>query len=139
MREILTAGLKKSAEEVGYAFFSGFGYRSGAVDRFPAVWLKPPELVDVVGKEEGEAAYDVEMVLMAVGMGLNDRGRERVWSRLERDAVEMYRRVAEGERVVRVASLKCEPGEYAVTGHGEISMKLTFRAVLFFRRDECPE
>ena len=139
MREILTAGLKKSAEEVGYAFFSGFGYRGGAVNRFPAVWVKPPKLVDVVGKEEGEMAYDVETVLMAAGMGLNAQGREYVWSQLERDAVEMCRRVAAKERVVRVVSPKCEPGEYAVTGNGEISMKLTFRVVLFFERNECSE
>lgn len=139
MRDILTAGLKKLAEEAGYAFFSGFEYRCGAVDRFPAVWLKPPKLVEVTAEEEGESVYEVEMALMAAGMGLNSREKERIWGRLERDAVEIFHRMADRDRVVRVLSPKCEPGEYAITGHGEVSVRLTFRAVLFFTRNQCAD
>ena len=136
MREILTAALKKAVEEEGYIFYSGFEYRAGKIEgNFPAVWLAPPKLVNVTGEEDGEREYAVELVLMASGVGIKERGD--VWSKLEQDAVEIYHRIGKECAVVRVEDLKCWPGEYALTGYGEVSMKMTCRVVLFWQNGWC--
>lgn len=140
MREILTAGLERAAGEAGYAFYSGFGYRcGGTVCRFPAVWLMPPRLTEAATGDEGEALYRVEMVLMAAGAGVDGRGRERVWNRLERDALAICRRLARTAGVVRVWAAECGPGECPMTAAGEVSLKVSFRVSLFFRADDCGE
>ena len=140
MRKILTAGLERAAGEAGYAFYSGFGYRcGGTVCRFPAVWLMPPRLTEAATGDEGEALYRVEMVLMAAGAGVDGRGRERVWNRLERDALSICRRLARTAGVVRVWAAECGPGECPMTAAGEVSLKVSFRVSLFFRADDCGE
>ena len=58
LRNQLSAAVESAAQELGYGFRRGFEYRMGEVPiRFPAVWLVPPHVVRVEGREEGEIVY----------------------------------------------------------------------------------
>ena len=65
LRNQLSAAVESAAQELGYGFRQGFEYRMGEVPiRFPAVWLVPPHVVRVEGREEGEIVYRATLHLM---------------------------------------------------------------------------
>ena len=66
LRNQLSAAVKNAAENLGYAFYKGFGYRMNEKSiNFPAAWWAPPKIRSVHGRNEGFVIYRVELVLMA--------------------------------------------------------------------------
>ena len=79
--------------------------------RFPAVWLVPPHVVRVEGREEGEIVYRATLHLMRLAM---------------------IGRIGKLQGIFCTGNIALTPAEFSLTRQGELSMKAEFDARLYF-------
>ena len=132
-RNQLSAAVESAAQELGYGFRQGFEYRMGEVPiRFPAVWLVPPHVVRVEGREEGEIVYRATLHLMRLDRRYDEQAKERQWAEMERDALAMIGRIGKLQGIFCTGNIALTPAEFSLTRQGELSMKAEFDARLYF-------
>ena len=133
LRNQLSAAVESAAQELGYGFRQGFEYRMGEVPiRFPAVWLVPPHVVRVEGREEGEIVYRATLHLMRLDRRYDEQAKERQWAEMERDALAMIGRIGKLQGIFCTGNIALTPAEFSLTRQGELSMKAEFDARLYF-------
>lgn len=102
--------------------------RSGS----PAVWLVPPHVVRVEGREEGEIVYRATLHLMRLDRRYDEQAKERQWAEMERDALAMIGRIGKLQGIFCTGNIALTPAEFSLTRQGELSMKAEFDARLYF-------
>lgn len=126
-RKTLAQAIKEAALKLEYCFYSGFDYRMNeTIIAYPAVWLSPPSIVAVEGRNEGKIRYRVALKLMKLAKKSSTQQKEEAWSQLEHDALEMCRAIACRREIASVKITECTPAEFSLTNHGELSMALRF-------------
>lgn len=133
LRNQLSAAVESAAQELGYGFRQGFEYRMGEVPvRFPAVWLVPPRVTRVEGREEGEIVYRATLHLIRLDRRYDEQAKERQWAEMERDALAMIGRIGKQQGVFCTGNIALTPAEFSLTRQGELSMKAEFDARMYF-------
>ncbi len=117
----------------GYTFYSGFEYRiRRETSLFPAGWMIPPKLTATQGREEGVATYGVTLQLLELNRQYDEPEKVRIWDRMEEKAMRIINRITPAEGVSEARNLTAEPGEFGLTNHGELSLKVGFEVKMFF-------
>ena len=138
-RTRLSAALEKAARKTGYAFYRGFEYRLNEKPlRFPSVWCAPPKMIRIDGRMEGEATYRVTMHLMEKNLRYDETFKERIWDRMEQDALRIIRLTEPCDGIFCAENIALTPAEFSLTVHGELSLKAEFDVRTDFRPDEKP-
>ena len=133
LRNQLSAAVESAAQELGYGFRQGFEYRMGEVPiRFPAVWLVPPHVVRVEGREEGEIVYRATLHLMRLDRRYDEDAKDRQWAEMDRGALAMIGRIGKLQGIFCTGNIALTPAEFSLTRQGELSMKAEFDARLYF-------
>ncbi len=136
VRILLNNYIKQLAQSMQYAWYTGFVHRAGTVaEWFPALWMTPLKLVGVEGRQERRISYKVEFYLMRLNERYTEHAKEKVWARMEKEAVEIYTQLALQNNVIALRNLRCSPNETAYTGAGELSLQVEFEIELF--DNEC--
>ena len=96
------------------------------------VWLVPPHVVRVEGREEGEIVYRATLHLMRLDRRYDEQAKERQWAEMERDALAMIGRIGKLQGIFCTGNIALTPAEFSLTRQGELSMKAEFDARLYF-------
>lgn len=136
LRKQLSAAVRRAAEKSGYHFHQGFEYRMNEDPvRFPALWLAPPRVVRVDGRDEGQIVYRVAMHLLRLNRRFDEQAKEQVWDEMELDALQVIGLVGPQQGVFCTENIALTPAEFTLTRQGELSLKAEFDARLYFPND----
>lgn len=128
--------VRKAAESCGYKVFTGFQYRmQEEIMAFPAVWMLPVRLSGAEGRREGMLTYAVALYLMRLDRKHTAEEKERIWSDMELDALNIADRILAQNRVFVVENISTAPAERTLTHHGELSLKAEFEVKMSFCND----
>lgn len=132
-REKMIAAITEAVESLNYTLYTGMEYRiNDFVKVFPSAWLTPSKLLKINGRERGSVVYAVAIHLMNSGKQLTENEKTVVWSRMEREAIDIYRKLSIHEDVTSVDDLQCVPAEFILSNHGEISLTMNFNLEIPF-------
>ena len=133
LRNQLYAAVKNAAENLGYAFYEGFGYRMNEKSiNFPAAWWAPPKIRSVHGRNEGFVIYRVELVLMAANRKYDEAAKNQIWDQLEEHALKIYSEIIDDQGVFCTDNITLTPAECSLTRQGELSLKAEFDVKMSF-------
>lgn len=132
-RAMLQNALRDLAVAAGYEFHAADDpLASATIGSYPAAWLSPPKLHSVEGRKHGRISYDIVLHLLGSGFRLPPDERNRLWNRMEADALEIFTALSENDRVIAVENLEISPRASALTNHGDISQSISARVVTCF-------
>jgi hypothetical protein len=130
-RNYLIAAVRRAAEGLGYAFFSGPDpVLAGRVNSFPAVWLSPPRLTERRGKSECRSNYKANIYFLTENIG--PAQQDELWGILQRDAESMADTLEAEEHIQRVYNVKCTPNKLPLTKNGEAGLAAEFDIEMFY-------
>ena len=130
-RIILINYIRNIAEKLHYTCYEGFIARAGTeIGWFPAIWITPPKLIGVEGRQERKIQYRTSLLLLQLNDRYNEQQKNAIWAQMEQDAISLFTQLAEQDRVNNVSKLSCKPEEFAHTGAGELSLNIEFDAEL---------
>ena len=133
MRNRIIALVQDNAQRAGYTFFNGFPNRiSTTAMKFPALWLTPVQLVGMNGREKGSMTYKISMYMIEPNDGKNELQKEEEWEKMESSMIEMTKVIADEPNILCVRNICCVPGEFSLTGYGELSMNMTMEIEVMF-------
>ena len=125
LRNQLSAAVKNAAENLGYAFYEGFGYRMNEKSiNFPAAWWAPPKIRCVICR--------VERVLMAANRKYDEAAKNQIWDQLEEHALKIYSEIIDDQGVFCTDNITLTPAECSLTRQGELSLKAEFDVKMSF-------
>lgn len=128
----LTDAVRLSAETLGYRFYTGCEIMLAAgVAAAEAVWMPPPVLKNASGRSECRDTYVVTLYFMKRKVA-GAPGSEGIIGMLETDALSVYRRLHEYDRVRATRGLKVSPQMKPLTVHGETAVKAEFEVEMFY-------
>lgn len=132
-RALLQNALRDLAVAAGYEFHAADDPLAPAtIGSYPAAWLSPPKLYSVEGRKHGRISYDIVLHLLGSGFRLSPDERNRLWNRMEADALEIFTALSENDSVIAVENLEISPRTSAMTNHGDISQSISARVVTCF-------
>ncbi|MDR1348898.1 MAG: hypothetical protein LBJ63_10845 [Prevotellaceae bacterium] len=125
MRTKISEAIKK-AFEPEYTFYRGFiaDKINSVKDSFPLAWLNPPEMTDT-------NTYSCILYLMIKDSKYSEQEKENQWDQMENFALKAFREIIENDIYVKsIHYVRTFPNEYAYTGFGELSLKITFTVIV---------
>lgn len=126
-RSRLLCLIREEAEKAGYDFHNGFLYRIARSNlRFPALWMEPPILTGVEGRDEGLLTYHLTLHLMTSDRKYPETEKEAQWETMEARTLELLRNLTARKEIFHIGKIGCTPSEYALTNRGELSLKAEF-------------
>lgn len=127
LRTRLLSLIKQEADQSGYDFRNGFLYRITRNNlQFPALWMEPPSLTEVVGRQEGMIVYHVKLHLIVSGKKCDESEKEQQWELLEKQVLQWTQNLITHDDVFSIDNLRCTPSEFDLTNRGEISLQTEF-------------
>lgn len=132
-RTSLERALQTLAEARGYHFHAAAEeYMARQIGAYPAAWLAPLKLLEIDGRRHGRAVYGVTLHLLCEGARLTPGQRNERWASMEGQALDLFGRLCDAERVVAVEKLTLRPRTFAFTNHGEISLTAEAEVITWF-------
>ena len=123
-RDVLTDAVRRTAEDLGYAFHAGPDRLIPArVFSLPAIWLSPAKLKSHQSRRECVDTYQIGLYLMTASVPGTRENSEPLWALLESDAAEIFSRLPAERNIRRTHGLKCSPVVAAFTKAGEIAVE----------------
>lgn len=125
----------RTAGRLGYAFHTGAEAAIPARLRAaPSVWLLPPKLVSEEGRRECRTVYQLNLYFIGISSPESKDDPEAAFGVLERDAVELFRGLADNGGIAGTYGLKCGPVKFPLTKNGEPTVAVEIHAELFYCR-----
>lgn len=125
--------LKEAIDSVNYTLYCGMQYNiNDRLKLLPAAWLLPAKLIKTEGCKRGNIIYETTIYLMCAGKHLSEDQKTECWDRLESDALEIYKRMADHPDISSVGGLQCVADEFSLSNHGELSITMKFSVEMPF-------
>lgn len=131
-RNVLIPIVKSAVEKLGYAFYSGRISLPARISVFPAVWLKPLQVVGEEGRRECRITYKVCAVFMMTVK--NERDVESALKMLEEDSLAIFHELNEDREIQQTSRFRCTPSELSHTKYGECSIEVEFNVEMCYYR-----
>lgn len=134
-RDVLIEAVRRTAGELGYKFHTGpESHIPAKIKSMPSVWLSPVKLISEKGRRQCRTTYHLNMYFMAALTSASRDNTETALRTLERDAVEMFHRLAEDGGIMHTSGLKASPLIAPFTKNGETALSVEMDAELFYCR-----
>lgn len=126
-RSRLLCLIREEAERAGYDFHNGFAYRIARSNlRFPALWMEPPSLTGVEGRDEGLLTYHLTLHLITSDRKYPETEKETQWETMEARTLELLNKLIARPEIFHIGKIGCTPAEYTLTNRSELSLKVEF-------------
>ncbi|MDR0754547.1 MAG: hypothetical protein LBF04_04080 [Prevotellaceae bacterium] len=125
MRTKISEAIKNTVEPE-YTFYRGFiaDKINSVKDNFPLVWLNPPEMT-------GKNTYNCILYLMIKDSKYSEQEKENRWALMENFILSAFDNIVKNDMYITdINNIKTYPNEYAYTGFGELSLKITFTVIV---------
>lgn len=132
-RDSLTTLIRQTVREAGFSFENGFPYRIARTNfSFPILWMEPPQLIGMEGREEGRKTYRIVLYLMAADKKYDETQKEARWAELETVTQTLLKKLGAQWPIWHIDRIRCTPAEFDLSNRGEISLKVEFDAATAF-------
>lgn len=137
IRNQLSESIKAATETIGYHFYEGFEYRMNEKGiHLPAIWLIPPKMSRINGRNEGEATYRVILHLMHPNQRYDEPDKNLQWDAMEQNLLKITNRIISQQGVFCIENITLTPAEFTLTKQGELSVKAEFDMRMYFNNPE---
>lgn len=121
-RTSLESALRTRAEEAALLFRSAPEQRITTLNRLPALWLVPPKLIEIEGRNHGRATYETTLHLLRPAARLCDEERSLLLEAMEQEMLDLLGALSEEAGIVAVEELTLTPRFGAFTPQGEAAL-----------------
>lgn len=132
--------IRQEAQTLGYDFQNGFLYRTARSNfRLPVLWMEPPVLTGVEGRDEGTITYHITLHLMTADRKYDEIQKEEQWETMETQALGLLNTILLQGPLFSLEKIRCTPSEFDLTNRGELSLKVEFEARTAFPEENSAE